>query len=77
VLSATGSLEAETIHKLQLKRLWDLTTIHVIAVFLNTASLQLILVPCPLICDCVSTAHTPDGNNHLGLPSEGITEIKF
>ena len=77
MLAATRSLEAETIHKLQLERLWDLAAVHIITILLDTASLQLILVPRPLICDCVSTAHTPDGNNHLGLPSEVVTEIKF
>jgi hypothetical protein len=77
VLTATRSLETETIHKLQLERLWDLASIHIITILLNTTTLQLILIPGPLICDCVSTAHTPDGNNHLGLPSEVVAEIKF
>ena len=77
MLTATRSLEAEAIHKLELERLWNLASVHVITILLNTTRLQLILIPSPLICDCVSTAHTPDGNNHLGLPSEGITEIKF
>ena len=77
MLAATGSLETQTIHKLELERLRNLASIHIITILLDTASLQLILVPSPLICNCVSTAHTPDGNNHLGLPSGGYVEIKF
>jgi len=39
MLAATGSLEAEAIHKLELERLWNLAAVHIIAILLYTATL--------------------------------------
>jgi len=77
MLTTTGSLESKTIHELQLQCLWDLASIHIISVISDTTRGKLLLIPRPLVCDQITTAHTPDRNNHLGTPSGMAVEINF
>ena len=66
MLATARPLETETIHQLQLNSLRDLTAVHIESLFRFTKLAELCFIPIPLVCNDISTTHTPDGNDHIG-----------
>ena len=68
VLPAARALESETIHKIELGTLRDLRAIDIQSLLRSCADplRKFALIPRPLVCNNITTTHTPDRNDHFG-----------